>query len=61
MEHLKELISNHLEKDFEIELNGKTESCSFLDWNQIIADHENWVEGIEGMSEEKRTIIAIIR
>lgn len=54
METLQILLANHLEKDFEIEIDGETESCSFLDWNQIIADHEAWVKGMDGMTDEQK-------
>ncbi|MGV3612805.1 MAG: hypothetical protein ACO1N0_17725 [Fluviicola sp.] len=54
MKHLNQLLANYLEKDFEIELNGETESCSFLNWDQIIADNEAWVKGMDGMTDEQK-------
>lgn len=54
MKHLNQLLANYLEKDFEIELNGETESCSFLNWDQIIADNEAWAKGMDGMTDEQK-------
>lgn len=54
MENLKKRLANYLEKDLEIEINGEMESCSILDWNQIIADHEAWVKGMDGMTDEQK-------
>ena len=54
MENLKKLIENYLGKDLEIELNGEVESCSILDWNQIIVDNDAWAKGMEGMTDEEK-------
>lgn len=54
MIHLKKLLFPYLEKDLEIEINGEAESCSILDWEQITADHEEWVKGMDGMTDEEK-------
>ncbi len=54
MENFKKQLANYLEKDLEIELDGETESISFLDWSQIIAAHETWVKGMDGMTDEQK-------
>ena len=54
MVHLKKLLTNYLEKEFKIEIDGEIESCSFLDWDQLIADHETWVKGMDGMTDEQK-------
>lgn len=54
MENLKKLLENYLGKDLEIEIDGEVESCSMLDWNQIIVDNDEWAKGMEGMTDEEK-------
>ncbi len=54
MENLKKLLENYLGKDLQIEIDGEVESCSMLDWNQIIRDNDQWAKGMEGMTDEEK-------
>lgn len=54
MENLKKLLDNYLGKDLEIEIDGEVESCSMLDWNQIIVDNDEWAKGMEGMTDDEK-------
>lgn len=54
MNHLQKLLENYLEKELEIEIEGEMESCSMLDWEQILADHDRWKKGMDGMTEEQK-------
>lgn len=54
MENLKKLLENYLGKDLEIEIDGEVESCSMLDWNQIILDNDEWAKGMEGMTDQEK-------
>lgn len=54
MENLKKLLENYLGKDLEIEIDGEVESCSMLDWNQIIVDNDTWAKGMEGMRDDEK-------
>ncbi|WP_341899948.1 hypothetical protein [Fluviicola taffensis] len=54
MENLKKLLENYLGKDLEIEIDGEVQSCSMLDWNQIILDNDEWAKGMEGMTDQEK-------